>query len=459
MKQIKTLLFVLSTSLSFSQNGQIENGGFEIWQNDTIYENPTVWSTSNDYEFFGTALTTKSTDANDGSFSMRVDAEVIGTDTLSGYFFHGSLDFAGGNGPNGGIPYTDNFEAFMVDYKGDLQVNDTLYLLLIRYLAGNAVDFQVKPLFFGTQSTWNSSVIFVGNQAQDSLFLAFTLGDPNGNNKPNPNSWALIDNIRLLSGGAPQTNIPNHSFENWSPKTTENPYAWYTMNEVFAGSNTENVTKTTDANSGQYAVRLETYLNGNDTINAYLSVGSIDFFNGTFGSIPYNATPTTVSGMYKYTSVNGSTGELTLLFYQGGNAIGYHAETFTAQTNYTAFNSALSIVGTPDSVLILVQSGSDPGSVLILDDLSFSGNDVSIDEILTIDFQLYPNPATNEVSIRLPEGEVFDITLTDLSGKVVLFAENCSSITPITLMSLESGIYTVRVSNSRYSETKRLIKH
>ena len=456
MKNNLLLFFAITfATTTFAQFGQIENGGFENWHNETVYENPDIWKTSNDLEYFGTPLLTKSTDANNGNYSARFDVEIVNSDTLSSYVFHG--DISGGNGPDGGIAYTDNFEALTIDYKGSLEVGDTIQLLMIRYLNGNAVDFQIKPIFYGTQSSWTTSVLFVGNQPQDSLFIGFILGDPNGNYAPQPNSWALLDNVKLLSGGVEQTALPNQSFENWSDVTVENPNTWYTINDILVGSNNENITKTTDANSGQFAVQLETILINNDTTEAYLSVGAIDIYQGNFAPIPYNTIPTNISGAYKYTSVNGSTGGLNIIFYQGGNPIGFHTETFTSQSNYTTFNAALTIAGTPDSILILANSGAEVGSILLLDDLSFSGGNVSLDELLSIDYQMYPNPAKEIVSIRLPEDGEYNISIATVNGKELAVLQNQNGIATLNVDNLEAGIYFVTVFNEFVKETKRLI--
>ena len=451
---ILSLITLILSSSSFAQNGQIENGGFENWLNETVYEKPEIWRTSNDTEFFGTSLLTKSTDANDGNYSAKFESKIYGTDTLTSYVLHGEI---GNNGPEAGIPYDHSFEAFAVDFKGDLQPDDTLKLLMIRYLNGSIVDFQIKPILYGTQSTWTTSIIFVGNQPQDSLFFGFILGDPVGNAKPHPSSSAQIDNVRLLSGGVFQPNLPNHSFEDWTDQTTENSLSWNSINYLLTGTNNENVTKSTDSNTGQYAVQLETILRGNDTIVSYLSSGVIDFYNGGFGLIPYSASPTNLSGSYKYTSINGSVGELSVLFYQAGTPIGYHSEIFTNQSTYTNFNAVLSLAGIPDSIIILANSGDYPGATLLLDDLSFSGGNVNLDELLSVDYQMYPNPANEILTIRLPDENNFNVSIMDVNGKEMFQIKDQSGVSSINIQQLEAGVYFVNVSNDFSKETKKLV--
>ena len=60
---------------------------------------------------------------------------------------------------------------------------------------------------------------------QNSLFVGFVMANDFTNTQfaIDANSWALIDNVILLSAGVPTTALPNNSFENWEDVTIENP--------------------------------------------------------------------------------------------------------------------------------------------------------------------------------------------------------------------------------------------
>ena len=106
MKNLYFVLFCVISSFSFGQFGQIMNGGFENWTNQTLFDYPTQWGNSNSDEYRGTPTVLKSTDAQDGSYSIEVRSEQVGPDTLFGYIYQGAV---GQGGPSGGIGYNDIF--------------------------------------------------------------------------------------------------------------------------------------------------------------------------------------------------------------------------------------------------------------------------------------------------------------------------------------------------------------
>ena len=75
---------------------------------------------------------------------------------------------------------------------------------------------------------------------------------------------------------------------------SENPDDWYTINYILAPFNAENAVKTTDANSGTYAIEMSTVqpFAGGDTIGSFLSFGAIEVSSlYPFSAAPYDATP------------------------------------------------------------------------------------------------------------------------------------------------------------------------
>lgn len=452
MKKLYTILF--ATVFTFGANaqfGQIENGGFENWTDITLYDTPTDWVSSNEEEFYGVAAVTQSSDAQDGVSSVRLETILIGSDTLSGYVFHG-----GGSGVDSGIPYTDNFEAISLQFKSDLPVGDTLFMIAIRYQFGTAIESNVMPVGYGTNSAWTPALLYVGNQPQDELFLGFIGRNPFNGENATPGGWAMVDNVQLISGGASATALPNHSFETWETATTEAPDNWYTLNPLLIGAGIENSVKTTDANTGAFAIEMTTVQLDQDTIASFLSNGPIDLGSATpFSPAPYAATPTMISGAYKYTPSGADQAFLQVQFFEAGASIGVHAETFNPQASYTTFNSPLTITGTPDSVSIIAFSGENTGSVLILDDLSFSGNNVGLAEFSAMEINMFPNPATNRVMIKA--NGTFNYEIIDLSGNRVEIGSNNQSAVEVSIEHLNSGTYFVRISNEVSTETHKLV--
>ena len=79
---------------------------------------------------------------------------------------------------------------------------------------------------------------------------------------------------------------------------------------------------------------------------------------------------------------------------------------------------------------------------------------VGVNEIDTIDFEIYPNPIQDEVNVMV-NYNVNSITITDVTGKVVLANSNAKSI---NVSSLTKGVYLVKVVTDKGESVKKIIK-
>jgi hypothetical protein len=292
---------------------------------------------------------------------------------------------------------------------------------------------------------------------QDSLFIAFILGNPDGD-LVDPASWVRIDNVTMHNGGATITNIPDPSFENWTDQVVENPDDWFTINDVLSSFGIANVIKSIDANSGSFSVEMTTTVlpNGGDTIASFLSNGAIDLFGAIpFTNAPYNASPTTFSGAYKYAGVNADQGFIQIQFFEAGVVVGTHVEPFVNQASWVTFNSPIIITSTPDSMLFIAYSGDNAGSVLKLDDLALSGGDVGLNEFASMNISMYPNPASSSVMIKA-EG-TYNYSISDLAGNVIMTESNVNGAIQLDINNLSSGAYFVTINNAVSAETHKLI--
>jgi len=456
---LPSLILTIISSTAFAQLGQIENGDFESWTSEIIYESPTDWQSSNTQEFQGTAVCSKSTTAQDGTYSTLLEVAVVGSDTLTGYVFHGTV---GQQGPDGGIPYTTDFNSVRVQVQSNIVAGDSAFMLMMRFTGGTMVDMFAAPIAVTTNATWTQVDIPVSTMSQDELFIGFVMGSVDDGVQPDPASWVLVDNVQLLNNGTPVVDLPNNSFESWEDTSVEEADDWYTLNPMLSAAGLENAVKTLDANSGSFAIEMTTLdLFGTDTMPSYISIGEIDFNaqGSPFIPSPYAASPTTFSGAYKYSPANGDQGGIQILFYEAGNVIGQHVEMFTSvQTTYQTFSSPLTITGTPDSIIFLANSGSNPGSVLKLDDLEFSGGDVSVGEIISNDlFSMYPNPASEVVTLNLESNSNYSFYVYNVIGKLVDSRVNANGPTELNVSELPKGTYLIRISSGNKMFTEKLI--
>jgi hypothetical protein len=99
---MKKQLLILSTMLAtgaFAQ--QLPNSSFENWTNQVVYEEPTGWATANVAVFFEAPVSvTKSTDAQAGTYSARIETTIFdidqdgNDDIIPGIMFNGFIDLA-----------------------------------------------------------------------------------------------------------------------------------------------------------------------------------------------------------------------------------------------------------------------------------------------------------------------------------------------------------------------------
>ena len=454
---IKTAIAVLFTGLVFSQNGNFANGGFENWSQHNLFEYPSQWNTTNVYVQPEIAPIKRTTDAQHGSYAAEINTIVLEQDTISGYIYQG--DFSGL--PQKGIPYSDLFNEIRIYYKCDLAPEDTLVISMTRFNGGVIVDEAVIPIGTGITNTYTEAILPVTSTQQDSLIIDITIGDPTVYGVPTLGSWGIVDNIRLYYNGSQVSDLPDPSFEDWTTATSEEPDNWFTLNQLIPYISGSVVTKSTDANTGSYAAQMTTINHpfANQTIGAYLSLGEIDF-NGyyIFNGATYNAVPELFSFAYKYIPTGADIAQVALNFYENGLLIGDFSTVLTATSGseYETLTTALSIIGTPDSIQFSIYSGDNAGSTLLLDDFVLSGGNVGLEEFSTMNVSIYPNPATDVVFIKA-DG-VYDFKVLDVAGNVIIENENINEATEINISQLTSGAYFVEINDGVSKQTHKLIK-
>lgn len=102
-------------------------------------------------------------------------------------------------------------------------------------------------------------------------------------------------------------------------------------------------------------------------------------------------------------------------------------------------------------------SGDAANGLYYIDDVSVDFTGVSVAELAAIEFGMFPNPASDEVSINLGSMTDSSIRVFDLAGKIVFQTEiSGSGMQTFDISNLNQGIYLVQVSNNNNSSMKRL---
>ncbi|HPD66069.1 MAG TPA: T9SS type A sorting domain-containing protein [Bacteroidia bacterium] len=251
-------------------------------------------------------------------------------------------------------------------------------------------------------------------------------------------SLIVIPLMAMMMFHANAQEVKNGSFENWVKKVLyEIPDGYFTsgMQLSMMGA-PSNVTKSTDKQSGSYAIKLETVKTGEDTIPGIIIAGKPE--NSQLGGIPFSEKPTSLDGYVKYNVKPGDTAGLICLFLFQGNIIGVGAKQVTGiQPVYTSFSIPITFfipMVNPDTLVLIASSSAldgmkIPGSVVLLDHLQFIG---TTSQLPNNDFENW-----TEVSFEEPEGW--------LSANAFSPDPNIVSVTKTT--DYQQGNYAAKITN------------
>jgi hypothetical protein len=167
-----------------------------------------------------------------------------------------------------------------------------------------------------------------------------------------------------------------------------------------------------------------------DVINDSVSCSIAGTINISVGELP-SGQVTFNSTTNIYTAPNG----VSWQWYLNGDAIdGEVAQTYAANPADTGTYS------------VQVTSAEGCSAIIIgVDESDLAGNVL-----------VFPNPMSNETTVLLPAG-VFDITLYDMSGRVVLKRLSCMQREVLHRGSLSAGCYQLHIFNEKGSVVKKLV--
>ncbi|MGZ3919515.1 MAG: hypothetical protein ACXVC7_04455, partial [Bacteroidia bacterium] len=180
--------------------------------------------------------------------------------------------------------------------------------------------------------------------------------------------------------------VPNGGFESWQVSSFEEPVDYMTSNSENKNGNGPsmfNATKTTDAYSGQYAIKLTTAGTGTNTDFAFFANGNPGGSSVFQGGLPYNQKPTGFRFHYKCNIIGNDSALFLVMFKKNGVSLGTYIYKFTASKSvYTLFNQTLSpaLAATPDTIGIacassnaFLNSGYQAGNMMQVDSFAFTG--------------------------------------------------------------------------------------
>lgn len=277
--------------------------------------------------------------------------------------------------------------------------------------------------------------------------------------------------------------VPNPGFEtllsNGYPANWGNVYifsAWIDSNGVSHGDSILFdgwfYQSTNDAHSGQYALELRNAYNvtQNYAIGGAAGADEDTLFTawGITEQVPVYGVPLDFKFYYKYFPVNGDTAYAFVSVTDSSGAIIGNAETFiTGNTSaYTYSSTPITYIpGSTPAFMSIQFHTSQPGGQtsygtrLLIDDVEITSSttvgekEPSNKNRLTI----YPNPASEKISMNVDGFRAEKIVIYDLQGKIV--KQDNNNLTEIQISDLPRGAYFLEVSGENKIAKKLFIRN
>ena len=470
MKTLFTFLMIMAFSISLWAQ-TIPNSSFETWTNVNLFEDPQGMSTSNlqSYIIQLAPNVTKSTDKNSGSYAAKLQTIITATDTIFGLLSNGSFM---GSDLTGGVPFTSRPDTLHFSAKYNVTNGDSAAVFVAFKKQGNFLGMALYHLE-GTANTYSDfsapiTWFIPAPMMPDSMLFAVVSSDPDIH--PNNGSWLLIDDIKLDNNP-----VAGGGFESWIMHSYEDAVYWNSFNFVSAIFPPAYVTKTTDAYSGTYAMKITTTLfNNNQDTLAHITNGRMLYDDFT-GGMPVAQNPHKVTGYYKYTPVGFDSALVALRSYGFDNQGTYqnienNLIKLPPASSYTYFEIDLNYTGWPriDTLGIAFASSNiydgqqwaKAGSVLILDSLNIEYFPVGMAENQNEKpANVYPNPASGQIHFDIETTEnILDIMVINLQGQVVINRKMDGKTLDVS--TLPSGMYFYKVSSEKkLFQGKFSVKH
>jgi hypothetical protein len=88
--------------------------------------------------------------------------------------------------------------------------------------------------------------------------------------------------------------------------------------------------------------------------------------------------------------------------------------------------------------------------------LKLEGGVTSVNEILTSQLEIYPNPASSEINIKLKEG-IENIEIYSMTGQLMFSKDVKSENCKLNISGLSKGTYTVIINTKEAKAVKKII--
>jgi photosystem II stability/assembly factor-like uncharacterized protein len=398
---------------------EIPNFDFELWTPDTVL-NPEGWN-------FTAGRITRYTPACHYNSAVKIENDSNGLEP--GVILIGNTNQ--GQYFTGGVPFNARPDTLIGCFNYDIPINDTALIGLILKKQGIIISeswFEIYGNSSGNYTDLKFPISYNSTGNADSLIMGIVSTDFRKVTPPQlymVGGFLIVDNLRFTGT---TENIPNNDFENWVTDTAYILSNWhYDKKDDMHPS----VSRTTDAQHGDYAVIIQNYL----ATDTHGSLTTSSRWHGPDFSVI--ARHQSLTGFYKFFPENNDTMNVSVFMFKNHIMVGAgYFQTTTPIASYSPFSINLFYNDTvvPDSCRIHILSYSNNimgNSRLYVDNLNFDGflSVIKENAIVATDnfgFNVYPNPFSEyaTVSFSLNQDEDVIVRLFDISGKQIAILAN-----------------------------------
>lgn len=167
------------------------------------------------------------------------------------------------------------------------------------------------------------------------------------------------------------------------------------------------------------------------------------------GTLKLNAT-TTLNNVIRYVLIDTLHASINLGLPLDIELIRTQYEYYTAQGGLPVFLHSSAVIqqqgaANPLTSFVVVLSSVEPDGYLSIQDKN------------TVDFQVYPNPANNDVVIK-GDFQSASVAIFDQTGKIVLENGSLSTGQALSIEHLKAGIYSLQVTTENGKAVQKLVK-
>lgn len=268
-----------------------------------------------------------------------------------------------------------------------------------------------------------------------------------------------------------QAQPPNGNFETW---TNANKAEHWTSSVNFI-IEINFMEQSTTAQEGIYATKIETQDFMGNVIPGICTYGNINVNIATQSAVieggkAFTEKPSKFTGWYQYAPAGADSMIVFCLLTKFNTVAGVRdtiggAAFITTQTvsSFTQFEEDFEYWITdqaPDTMNIMILSSghtATAGSYVLIDDLKFEYDNVSIENSNRIDYYMYPNPSNGIFNISLAKNELTTFIVYNHMGQKVLESSSSELYNVIDLSGLSKGVYLLEINNGKSKQVEKLM--